>query len=96
MATLVFSNPVLWGHVSVAPLWSCLFHLTAGVRGLSTDMLHGGMAPCLVKMVLHGYHWTYACPAPREGLGRPGMPHAFGGHRLHGTPREVVQQSVNL
>ena len=52
MATLVFSNPVLWGRVSVAPLWSCLLDLTAGVCGLSTDLLHGGVALCLVKMVL--------------------------------------------
>ena len=31
VATLVFSSPRLRSHVSVAPLWSCLFHLTAGV-----------------------------------------------------------------
>ena len=49
VATLVFSSPVLRGRVSVAPLWSCLFHLTAGVCGLSTDMLHGDIALCLAR-----------------------------------------------
>ena len=44
VATLVFSSLVLRGHISVAPLWSCFSHLTAGVCGLSTDMLHGDEA----------------------------------------------------
>lgn len=42
-------DPVLRGRVSVVPLWSCLFHLTAGVCGLSTDMLHGDIALCLAR-----------------------------------------------
>ena len=49
MATLVFSSPVLQGRVSVAPLWSCLFRLTIGVCGLSTDMRHGDIALCLAR-----------------------------------------------
>ena len=53
MATLVFSRPVLQGRVSVAPLWSCLSHLTAGVCGQSTDMLHGDIAHCLARWCLH-------------------------------------------
>ena len=52
VATLVFSGRVLRGRVSVAPLWSCPFHLTAGVCGLPTDMLHGGIALCLVPLDL--------------------------------------------
>ena len=55
VATLVFSSPVLRGRVSVAPLWSCLFHLTAGVCGLSTDMLHGDI---LRRLKLHGQNHT--------------------------------------
>ena len=31
VATLVFSSSMLRSHVPVAPPWSCLFHLTAGV-----------------------------------------------------------------
>ena len=49
VATLVFSSPVLRGHVSVVPLWGCFFHLTAGVCGLSTDMLHGDEALCMAR-----------------------------------------------
>ena len=49
VAMLVFSSPVLRGRVLVAPLWSCLFHLTAGVCELSTDMLHGDIGLCLAR-----------------------------------------------
>ena len=49
VATLVFSSPMLRSQVSLVPLWSCLFHLTAGVCGLSTDMLHGDKALCLAR-----------------------------------------------
>ena len=49
VATLVFSSPMLRSQVSVALLWGCLFHLTAGVGGLSTDMLHGDKALCMAR-----------------------------------------------
>ena len=49
MATLVFSSPVLRGCVSVVPLWSCLFHLTARVCRLSADILNGDIALCLAR-----------------------------------------------
>ena len=49
VAMLVFSSQVLRGRVSVAPLWSCFFHLTAGVCPLSTDMLHGHIVLCLAR-----------------------------------------------
>ena len=49
VATLVFSSQMLRSHVLVAPLWSCPFHLTAGVCGLSTDMLHGDKALCMAR-----------------------------------------------
>ena len=43
------SSLMLRSHVSVASLWSCLFHLTDGVCELSTDMLHGDKALCMAR-----------------------------------------------